>query len=305
MATRVLDRIADVAQLLEASADAMVITRSDGRIVGINTKTEELFGYSREELLGQTPEVLMPRHLAALRWSRFRKRYVKPPNVKPAIGYDVHTTFQPEFHLLGHLKLEGRRRDGSEFPIEIGLGLLELGSETLLSSAIQDITERTRTEQLAAHLATLVEASDDAIIGKTMDGTIISWNKGAEKIYGYKAEEVLGQSISVLIPPGHPSDLPEIMMRLRRGEHIEKLETKRIHKDGHPIDVSITISPVKRKDGKIVGASVVARDITLQKQADEALRLSEERFRLLLKTRLLWFSARTCSCATPGSIRQP
>jgi PAS domain-containing protein len=96
------NRITDLAQLLEASADAMLITRSDGRIVGVNTKTEELFGYSREELLGQTPEMLMPRHLATLRWSRFRKRYVKP-----TIDYDAHTTFHPKLHLLGRLKLGG------------------------------------------------------------------------------------------------------------------------------------------------------------------------------------------------------
>ena len=169
-------RIADLAQLLEAAVDAMVITRSDGRIVGVNTKTETLFGYSREELLGQKSEMLMSLHLATLRWSRFRKRYAKPRTRN-----DAHSTL----HLLGLLKLEGRRRDGSEFPMEISMGLMELGGETLLSSAIQDITERTRTEKLAAHLATIVEASDDAITGETMDGTMVSWNKGAERLYGY------------------------------------------------------------------------------------------------------------------------
>src|SRR5215831_6040767 len=131
-------------------------------------------------------------------------------------------------------------------------------------------------------LRALVDASDDAIIGKTMDGTIISWNKGAEKMYGYKAEEVLGQSISLLIPPDHPNELPKIMRRLQRGEHIKSFETTRIRKDGQRIDVSVTISPMKR-GGMVVGASVVARDITEQRQAQEALRLTEERFRVALK----------------------
>ena len=140
--------------------------------------------------------------------------------------------------------------------------------------------QKVRRERDEKYLRALVEASDDAIIGKSIDGTIISWNKGAENIYGYKAEEILGQPISVLMPSDHPNEFPEIMTRLQRGEHIEKYETKRIHKHGHPIDVSVTISPVKRRDGKIVGAYVVAGDITLQKQADEALRLSEERFRV-------------------------
>ena len=132
-------------------------------------------------------------------------------------------------------------------------------------------------------LRTLVDASDDAIIGKAIDGTIMSWNKGAEKIYGYKAEEVLGQPISLLIPPDHPDELPKIMTRLRRGEHIKSFETTRIRKDGQLIDVSVTISPMKR-NGMVVGASVVARDITEQRQAQEALRLSEERFRIALKS---------------------
>src|SRR5262249_8996765 len=117
----------------------------------------------------------------------------------------------------------------------------------------------------------------------TIDGTVISWNKGAEKMYGYKAEEILGRSICVLIPPGHPNDVPEIMMRLQRGEHIQKYETQRIHKDGHLIDVSLTISPVRGGEGMVIGASVVARDITQQKKDREVLRLSEERFRVALK----------------------
>lgn len=131
-------------------------------------------------------------------------------------------------------------------------------------------------------LRALVEASDDAIIGKTEDGTIMSWNKGAEKVYGYKAEEALGQSISILIPPDHSDELPEIMARLRRGEHIATFEATRIHKDGHSIDVSVTISPVTGRGGVVVGAIAVARDITKHKQTEEALRISEERFRVAL-----------------------
>jgi PAS domain S-box-containing protein len=133
-------------------------------------------------------------------------------------------------------------------------------------------------------LQALVDASDDAIIGKTRDGTIVSWNKGAEKIYGYKPEEILGKSISTLIPPGRANEFPKIMRRLRRGGHFEKYETTRMHKDGHLIDVSVTISPVKSKNGMVVGACAVARDISDQKQAEHALRQSEERFRIALKS---------------------
>ena len=111
----------------------------------------------------------------------------------------------------------------------------------------------------------------------------MSWNKGAEKIYGYKKQEILGHPISVLIPPDQPNEFPAITNKLQRGQSLESYETTRIHKDGHPIAVSVTISPVKNKAGKIVGASVVARDITKQKQAEAALCLSEERLRVALK----------------------
>jgi PAS domain S-box-containing protein len=123
----------------------------------------------------------------------------------------------------------------------------------------------------------------DAIIGKTLDGTIVSWNKASEKLYGYKAEEMVGHRITALIPPDKPNEFGAIMKQLRRGQSLESYETTRIHKDGHPIEVSVTISPVKNIAGKIVGASVVARDITKHKQAEAALRLSEERFRVALK----------------------
>jgi PAS domain S-box-containing protein len=155
-----------------------------------------------------------------------------------------------------------------------------MGAETLVLSAIREI-ERRKAEKL--DLTAIVEASDDAIIGKTLDATIVSWNKGAEKIYGYKSKEILGQSISVLIPPGQPDELPAIMKRLQRGQYIQSYETTRVHKDGHAIDVSVTISPVKNKAGKVVGGAVVARDITEHKQAESALRLSEERLRVALK----------------------
>ena len=253
-----------VAKVLEAAPDAVVVVGADGRIVRVNHRTEELFGYSQKELLGEKPDLLMPR--------RLRRRAVKQ-----RAGQVAHPRLRP----LGHgLEVLARRRDGAEFPVEVSLSFLEVGAETLILGAIRDI-ERKRAEEL--YLAAIVQASDDAIIGKTLDGTIVSWNKGAEKMYGYNGEEVLGHSIAILLPPGKPDELPGIMKRLRRGQRIESYETTRLHKDGHLIDVSVTISPVRDKAGKVVGASAVARDITKHKQAEAALRLSEERFRIALK----------------------
>jgi PAS domain S-box-containing protein len=127
------------------------------------------------------------------------------------------------------------------------------------------------------YLAAIVDSSDDAIIGKTLDGVIISWNKGAERLYGYSATEVIGRPISILIPPERPDELPQIMERLRRGERIDHFRTDRVRKDGERIEVSVTISPVLDEDGRVVGASAIARDVTEQERAvREALAVREQ-----------------------------
>ena len=127
------------------------------------------------------------------------------------------------------------------------------------------------------YLAAIVDSTDDAVIGKTLDGTIISWNTGAERIYGYTADEVIGQAISILIPPDRADELPAILSRIARGERIDHYLTKRARKGGELIDVSVTISPVQDETGKIVGASAIARDVTAQQDATkEALRIREE-----------------------------
>ena len=128
------------------------------------------------------------------------------------------------------------------------------------------------------YLAAIVDSTDDAVIGKTLDGTIISWNKGAERIYGYAVDEVVGRPISILIPPDRADELPSILSRIARGERIDHYLTKRARKDGNVIDVSVTISPVHdTTTGRIVGASAIARNVTAQQDATkEAIRMREE-----------------------------
>ena len=116
-------------------------------------------------------------------------------------------------------------------------------------------------------LASIVESSDDAIISKTLDGCVTSWNPGAERIYGYRREEVLGKPISLLVPPGRENELPGIFERIKAGQAVEHYETQRIRKDGAVIDVSIMVSPIKDAAGNVVGASSIARDVTAQRQA--------------------------------------
>jgi two-component system, cell cycle sensor histidine kinase and response regulator CckA len=135
-------------------------------------------------------------------------------------------------------------------------------------AAARERRNRMQTEATAAYLASLVQSCEDAIVGKTLDGTIVSWNAGAEKLYGYQAVEVIGRSISVLFPPYRPDELPDIMERIKAGQEVQRLETVRMRKDGSPVDVSLTISPIRDSAGQVIGASTIARDITARKQEE-------------------------------------
>jgi PAS domain S-box-containing protein len=132
-----------------------------------------------------------------------------------------------------------------------------------------------RDDVAGAYLAAIVASSDDAIIGKTLDGVIVSWNGGAERLYQYAAGEVVGRHIGLLIPTDQPDELAGIMSRLRRGERIDHYDTQRVRKDGTRVDVSVTISPVRNAAGQIIGASAIARDISVRRSAEA------ERARLL------------------------
>src|SRR5205085_9026508 len=130
----------------------------------------------------------------------------------------------------------------------------------------RDITERKRAEEARLHLAAIVESSSDAIISKTLDGVILSWNQGAQRMFGYTAEEAVGKSILILIPPERHAEEPRILERLRRGERIEHYETVRVTKDGRRLDISLTVSPIRDDQGRLIAASKIARDITESKR---------------------------------------
>lgn len=241
--------------LVESAPDAMVIADRSGRITLVNSQTERLFGYARDDLIGQPLEILVP--------ERFRQ-------VHP--GHRARYFEDPKTRAMGsNLDLYGRRSDGSEFPVEISLSPLQTEAGVIVSSTIRDVSERRKADEQRAQLAAIVDSSDDAIIGKTLDGIIRTWNGGAERLFGYRADEVIGRPVSVLLPPGRLGEEPEIIKRIQRGERVEAFETVRRRKDGQDIDVSVSISAIHDGRGNIVGASKLARDISERKRAEEAV----------------------------------
>jgi PAS domain S-box-containing protein len=166
----------------------------------------------------------------------------------------------------GRTKLERRMRR-AHADLEARGRALHAETERLTA----EIAERERLEQLQARFAAIVESSDDAIMSKTIEGIVTSWNRAAEKIFGYTAQEAVGQPMAMIIPPERAEEELQILARLAKGESIAHFQTVRVRKDGKRIHVSATISPIKDRDGKIIGASKIARDITAQKAADDAL----------------------------------
>src|SRR5947209_4882410 len=149
--------------------------------------------------------------------------------------------------------------------------LLETSSSE--NDPLQDIANMQNPDIAKFWLAAIIESAEDAIVSKTLQGIITSWNKGAERLFGYKAEEIIGKPVNLLIPEDHPDEEPGILARIRSGERIDHYETVRVRKDGSLINISLTVSPIRDADGKIIGASKIARDITERKRAD--IRLQE------------------------------
>ena len=154
----------------------------------------------------------------------------------------------------------------------------------------RDITARKKAEEMESLLVSIVESSDDAIVSKDLDGIVLTWNRGAERIYGYEAGEIIGKPVALLAPPGRINEMQALMDQLKRGDRVEHFETERMKKDGQRIFVSLTLSPVRDRASHIVGASIVARDITPRVLAERALHLSEERYRALafVPTQMVW-----------------
>jgi PAS domain S-box-containing protein len=267
------------ASILEAIPDAVAAVNQQGVIIQVNSQTEALFGYTRDELIGQSVEMLVPERQRAQHHLHRESFHSRPKMRRMGSGLDLY----------------GRRRDGSEFPVEISLSPVATGNGAIVLSVIRDISDRKRIEEELRRvngelerrktrelrdsqnrLALIVDSSQDAIIGKNLDGIITQWNRGAEQVYGYTAAEIIGKNVSVLCPPDRPDEIPGVLEKIRQGQQVEYFESVRMTKDGRRLNMSISVSPIYDLEGQVVGASAIGRDITAQKRIEDQLRQSQK-----------------------------
>jgi PAS domain S-box-containing protein len=236
--------------ILDNSATVIFMKDPQGRYLLANRRYEEVFGVSRAELVGRTDFDVFAPEMAEIYRANDRKviETGEPLAVEESAPHadGLHTYISIKFPF-----------DGPD------------GKPAGVAGISTDITERKHLELVSERLAAIVESSDDAIIAKDLNGIIQSWNKGAERIFGYTAEEVIGQPISMLAVPDRRNEMPELLGQIRRGLRVDHYETLRRTKDGRTIPVSLTVSPVRDASGEIVGASKIARDITLRRDFEE------------------------------------
>jgi PAS domain S-box-containing protein len=247
------------AEVIKQAYDAIFLRDSTNAITLWNKGAERTYGYTQEEALGRSPHELL--------------------KTEPPVSLEeIYESLRSEGYWEGELK--HTRKDAEQIIVETRWATVldDRGKISTILEITRDVTERKQSEEKLLQAAAIVENSDDAIISKDLNGIILSWNPGAERIYGYTAAETIGQSVTMLIPPDRPDEEPRILGHIRRGERVDHYETQRRRKDGRIIDVSLTVSPVKDTQGQIIGASKIARDITERKRAE---RESVERARLL------------------------
>jgi PAS domain S-box-containing protein len=233
---------------LASIGDAVISTDAESNIVFLNPVAERLTGWGQEEAAGRPlPEIF---------------RITKLP---------THTLLAA--------------RDGTERPIEESAATMRNAEGVRIGSVLvfRDISERHRAEVEQAQLAAIIQSSDDAIISKTLEGIIQSWNAGAERLFGYTSEEAIGRHITLIIPPERRAEETSIIERIRRGERVEHFETVRVGKHGPALNMSLTISPIKDREGRIIGASKIGRDISERIRTEASLRESEAQKRFLLE----------------------
>jgi len=253
--------------IFEESFDGLFISSRAGKILDINKKGVHMLGYqAKEEIL----ELDLVRDIYA--YAPDRKRIQALVNAQGT----------------GEFEVVVKKKSGEPMPAQFTLTAVKdaKGMITTYRGIFRDISERKRAEEKEHLLSAIVQSSDDAIIAKDLDGVILTWNRGAELLYGYREEEIVGRSISILVPQDQAEELSDLLDHVKAGKSIEHLETSRLRKDGSRCEVILTVSPILDDSGKVVGASTIARDISARKQMEEKLRLASVYNRSLIEASL-------------------
>jgi len=243
--------------LIEAAVDGIVVIDTRGTVLVYSAACERLFGYPADEIIGQNVSMLMP-----------------SPYLEAHDGYLAKYLRTGEKRGVGTgREVVGRRKDNTTLPMYLSLGESEIDGQRIFVGIIHDLSAIRSAEHKGEasdrYLANIVSSSGDIIVSKTLDGIVTSWNAAAERIFGYTAEEMIGKSISVIVPPERQSEEWDILRHIRAGELIERFETTRRCKDGTDIIVSLSISPLRDASGKVIGASKIARDVTEQHKIEK------------------------------------
>jgi PAS domain S-box-containing protein len=257
----VRDSEARLRAIIDTALDALIGMNAMGMITEWNPRAEVIFGWSRGEAIGQKlADLIIP--------PRYREAHER------GLRHFLRTGEGPVLNRC--VELTGLRRDGTEFPVELSISPLKRGESYVFNAFLSDITERKRAEEIRVRLASIVESSEDAIISKTLDGVVTSWNRAAERTFGYTADEAIGKPIGFLIPQDRLEEESQLIERVKQGEHVTHFETVRRRKDGKEINIALTISPIEDGAGTIIGFSKIARDITEQKGLEAQLRQSQK-----------------------------
>ena len=232
---------------LDSALDCIITMDASGRVQEFNPASERVFGFSRSEAVGkELAELIIP--------PRLRERH------RQGLARYLKTGEGP---LIGKLiEIEALRRDGSEIMVALAINATQVNGSPIFTAYLRDITERKRAEETNRRLAAIIESSGDAIISKDLDELVTSWNKEAERLFGYSADEIIGKPITVLVPPDRHNEELGIIERLRQGERVLRYETVYFRKDGTALNVSLAVWPIKDETGNVIGASKIARDIT-------------------------------------------
>jgi PAS domain S-box-containing protein len=274
--------------LMDALPDGVLVVGPSGHILRSNAAVERILGWNSADLVGQPVEVLIPEPFRSGHM-RLRSQFAEAPHIRR----------------MGTYELVALHKDGSEVPVDIMLGPLANGEEGRVLAMIRDMTEYRNTQQALAYLSAIVTSADDSIVGVNLDGVIVTWNRGAEQMFGYTAREAIGKHLTMLLPGDRYGECANDLQNIRLRRRPPRYESQRVRKDGTRLEVAVIVSPIEDSLGRLFGMSSICRDITERKEAERQLRASETRLRVLAGiSEAFWANPEKPQVALTGALER-